>query len=158
MKKIIIGALIALMSLTGCSGWKNSTGLLGVKMANEKLAQDSSPVRYTSEESEYGVNSQPYLLGKISSSVADAVLKQDVLKLIMQKENTSNITLVQTRFLSKKVDPFTVYEIWIIKGKENNDLDAYTVKLINSPQGGVDIILLGAARVYKDMLKEEKVK
>ena len=152
MKKIIIGALIAFISLTGCSGWKNSTGLLGVKMANEQLAKDNSPVRYTSTESEYGISSQPYLLGKIAPSVADGVLKQDVLKLIMQKEGTPDIKLVQTRFLNKKVNPFTVYEIWIIKREDNNDLHAYTIKLTNSPQGGVDIILLGAAIVYENML------
>lgn len=156
MKKIIISALIALVSLTGCSGWKNSTGLLGVKMANEQLAKDNSPVRYTSVESEYGVSSQPYLLGKIAPSVADSVLKKDVLKLIKQKEDTSNISLVQTRFLSRKLAPFTVHEIWIIKREDNNDLHAHTVQLQNSPQGGVDIVLLGAARVYENMLKEEK--
>lgn len=157
MKKIIIGALVALVGLSGCSGWKNSSALLGVKIANEQLEKDNSPVRYTGVESEYGVSSKPYLLGKITPSVADPLLKKDVLKLIMKKEEVQSVELMQTRFLSRSLDPLTYYEIWVIKRVDDNVLHAHTVQLRNSPQGGVDIVLLGAARVFKEMLKEEKV-
>ncbi|HEY9204257.1 MAG TPA: hypothetical protein VIM82_07985 [Sulfurimonas sp.] len=163
MKKIIIGALIALVGLvglvglSGCSGWKNSSALLGVKIANEQLEKDNSPVRYTGVESEYGVSSKPYLLGKITPSVADPLLKKDVLKLIMKKEEVQSVELMQTRFLSRSLDPLTYYEIWVIKRVDDNVLHAHTVQLRNSPQGGVDIVLLGAARVFEEMLKEEKV-
>jgi hypothetical protein len=157
VKKIIVCSLIVLMSLSGCSGWKNSSALLGVKIANEQLEKDNSPVRYTGVESEYGVSSKPYLLGKITPSVADPLLKKDVLQLIMKKEEAQNIELIQTRFLARSINPITYYEIWVIKRGDENALHAHTVQLTNSPQGGVDIVLLGAARVFEEMLKEEKV-
>jgi uncharacterized protein YceK len=155
MKKIIVISLIVLIGLSGCSGWRNSTGLLGTKIANNQLSEQNSPIRYTSVESEYGVSSQPYLLGKIAPSVADTLLKTDVLNLIKKKEDTQNIKLVQTRFLSRNINPLTFYEIWVIKRGDDNDLHAYTVQLKNSSQGGVDIVLQGAARVFENTLKEE---
>lgn len=154
--KVLIGSLLLITFIVGCSGIGNSTALAGVKIANEKLEKDNSPIRYVANESQYGVSFQPYLIGKIAPSIADFVLKNDALKLIMQKENTQDIELVQTRFVSHSSDPVSFKEVWVVKRTKDNELHAHSIQFIQSPQSGTDIKLSGAARAFEEMLKKSQ--
>lgn len=62
--KVLIGSLLLMTFIVGCSGLGNSTALAGVKIANEKLEKDDSPIRYVANESQDGISFQAYLIGK----------------------------------------------------------------------------------------------
>ena len=154
MKKIlIIGSVIMALSFSGCANFGNSTALAGNKIANEKLSKSDSPIRYKAIESQYGVSHKPYLIGKVTPSVASEMLKKDTLKLIMQKEGTKDIELIQIRYVSQSANPTSFKEIWVVKINSDNALHGHTVRFTQSPNGGVDILLIYSSRVFQSMLK-----
>lgn len=152
-KRVLIGSLAVMLGLAGCAGFGNSTALAGLRIANDKLETEDSPVRYEGTESEYGVSYHPRLIGQVAPSVAASTLKTDTLQLIMQKEDTREIELLQTRFVNRNPDPLTYKEVWVIK-RGDNQLHAHTILFAQSPQGGTDIQLTGAANVFVEMLKQ----
>jgi len=152
MKNISLSILLLAINIS-ISGCGNSTGLAGTKIANESLAESDSPTRYKAIEHKSGVTHKPYLIGKISNSVADVRLKQDTLNLIMLKEETQEIELVQTRYVIHRWNPMTYKEVWVIRNKTNDALHAHTVYFTQATQGGVDIRLAGSSIVFEPMLK-----
>ncbi|WP_373004161.1 hypothetical protein [Sulfurimonas sp.] len=141
------------LSFSGCANFGNSTAIAGNKIANENLSKSDSPVRYEAIEHKNGVTHKPHLVGKISKSVADLQLKQDTLNLIILKEETQKIELVQTRYVIHRLSPMTYKEVWIVRNKTNNVLHGHTVYFTQATEGGVDIKLAGSSIVFESMLK-----
>jgi len=151
-KTLIIGSVVMALGFSGCANFGNSTALAGNKIANKRLAEQDAPIRYKAIESKNGVSHEPYLVGKIAPSVASKLLKKDTLNLIMQKEKTRDIELMQTRYVSHSSNPTTYKEVWVVRIKSDNSFHGHTVRFTNSPKGGVDILLLHSSRVFEEML------
>ena len=154
--KIIFFVLMA-ATINACDGINHSTAINGIEYKNEQLKELDAPIRIAYKEGKEGVSYHPYLLGKISHSVATnpqaPTLMRDTLKSIWEKGKNKSVTLVQTRHLvynSKEVD---VKEVWVIK-TEDNDMYAYTVSF-KQVGDGVDIYLSKGYKVFDPMLKKK---
>ncbi len=96
------------------------------------------------------VTDEAYLYALIS------YIHNNPVKAKIVNEDTQDIELVQTRFVSHSSNPVSFKEVWVVKRTKDNELHAHTIQFIQSPQSGTDMKLSGVARALKEMLKKSQ--
>jgi len=140
-----------ILSFYGCSSLNNATAINAVKNQNKILEKNNAPIRYKYKEYNDGIVYNPYLVGEVTSTVADYILKKDTLATIKREEKYKKIDLIQVRFLTKSESPTSVKEVWVIKNEEDK-MFAYVVNFVVSSAGGTDTYINGGNIVFKEML------
>lgn len=102
-----------------------------------------SPYHWVSEHAEGGTILERVLIGTPGPTVADDIVKADILRNIGAYEEknggTATPEVVEVRQLPKSKDEYN--EVWVIS--RGGQPIAYTVSLKRSPQGGVDLHIQG---------------
>ncbi len=140
-----------ILSFYGCSSLNNATAINAVKNQNKILEKNNAPIRYKYKEYENGIVYNPYLIGEVSSSLANPLLKKDTLATIKREGKYKKIDIIQVRFLTRSESPISVKEVWVIKN-EDNKMFAYVINFVVSSVGGTDTYIHGGNAVFKEML------
>ncbi len=143
LRSYYVVSLFLIGLMVGCAG--NPTAENAVRMANEDAERSGNPYRWVAKVGDNGTAiMRKRLIGTPAPTAADPVLTDDVLaaieKLEVQAGMSGKLQLIETRRVS--IEAGGVREVWVIsRGNKNNA--AYTVTMVPSPKGGVDLSING---------------